>query len=71
MTRFDLALWLIPALIAGALPQTGALPQWALAVAAGGWLVAAIGSRRIAPGWIRKKVRALLPAIAGCRLAFQ
>lgn len=69
MTRFDLALWLIPALIAGALPQTGALPQWALAVAAGGWLGAEIGSRRIAPVWIRKAL-ALVLAIAGTKRAF-
>ena len=51
------------------LPQTEALPLWALAVAAGGWLGAEIGSRRIAPSWIRKLL-ALVLAIAGTKLAF-
>jgi uncharacterized protein len=53
----------------GSLPQTAALPWWALAVAAGGWLGAEIGSRRIAPTWIRKLL-ALVLAIAGSKLAF-
>jgi len=51
------------------LPHTEALPLWALAVAAGGWLGAEIGSRRIAPVWIRKML-ALVLAIAGSKLAF-
>jgi uncharacterized membrane protein YfcA len=37
-------------------------------VAAGGWLGAEIGSRRIAPTWIRKLL-ALVLAIAGSKLA--
>jgi uncharacterized protein len=53
----------------GSLPQTAALPWWALAVAAGGWVGAEIGSRRIAPSWIRKLL-ALVLAIAGSKLAF-
>jgi uncharacterized protein len=53
----------------GSLPQTAALPWWALAVAAGGWVGAEIGSRRIAPTWIRKLL-ALVLAIAGSKLAF-
>jgi uncharacterized membrane protein YfcA len=52
----------------GSLPQTAALPWWALAVAAGGWVGAEIGSRRIAPSWIRKLL-ALVLAIAGSKLA--
>lgn len=52
----------------GDLPQAGTLPFWALAVAAGGWLGAEIGSRRIAPAWIRKLL-ALVLAIAGSKLA--
>jgi uncharacterized membrane protein YfcA len=52
----------------GSLPQTAALPWWALAVAAGGWVGAEIGSRRIAPPWIRKLL-ALVLAIAGSKLA--
>jgi len=52
----------------GDLPQTDALPLWALAVAAGGWLGAEIGSRRIAAVWIRKLL-ALVLAIAGTKLA--
>jgi uncharacterized membrane protein YfcA len=51
------------------LPQAEALPLWALAVAAGGWLGAEVGSRRIAPVWIRKLL-ALVLAIAGTKLAF-
>ncbi len=53
----------------GSLPQSAALPWWALAVAAGGWVGAEIGSRRIAPVWIRKLL-ALVLAIAGSKLAF-
>lgn len=53
----------------GTLPQPAVLPWWALAVAAGGWLGAEIGSRRIAPAWIRKLL-ALVLAIAGTKLAF-
>jgi uncharacterized membrane protein YfcA len=41
---------------------------WALAVAAGGWLGAEIGSRRIAPHWIRRLLAVVL-AIAGSKLA--
>lgn len=52
----------------GSLPQSAALPWWALAVAAGGWVGAEIGSRRIAPSWIRKLL-ALVLAIAGSKLA--
>ncbi|MCU0810887.1 MAG: sulfite exporter TauE/SafE family protein [Thiobacillaceae bacterium] len=53
----------------GSLPQSAALPWWVLAVAAGGWLGAEIGSRRIAPTWIRRLL-ALVLAIAGSKLAF-
>lgn len=52
----------------GTLPQSAVLPWWALAVAAGGWLGAELGSRRIAPPWIRKLL-ALVLAIAGSKLA--
>ena len=44
------------------------LTAWALAVAAGGWIGAEIGSRRIAPCWIRRML-ALVLAIAGTKLA--
>jgi uncharacterized membrane protein YfcA len=50
-----------------ALPDVN-LTAWALAVAAGGWIGAEIGSRRIAPFWIRR-VLALVLAIAGAKLA--
>lgn len=50
------------------LPSIPALPGWALAVAAGGWIGAEIGSRRLAPGWIRKLL-ALVLAVAGSKLA--
>lgn len=53
----------------GSLPQIAALPWWALAVAVGGWVGAEVGSRRIAPTWIRKLL-ALVLAIAGSKLAF-
>jgi uncharacterized membrane protein YfcA len=53
----------------GSLPQTAALPWWVLAVAVGGWLGAEIGSRRIAPAWIRRLL-ALVLAVAGSKLAF-
>ena len=43
------------------------LTWWALAVAAGGWLGAEIGSRRLAPNWIRR-VLAVVLAIAGTKL---
>ena len=51
----------------GALPSTAALPWWALAVAAGGWLGAEFGSRRLASPWIRKLL-ALVLVIAGSQL---
>ncbi|MEW5967778.1 MAG: sulfite exporter TauE/SafE family protein [Pseudomonadota bacterium] len=51
----------------GALPQASVLPWWALAVAAGGWLGAEFGSRRLAPPWIRKLL-ALVLVIAGSKL---
>ncbi len=50
-----------------ALPDVN-LTAWALAVAAGGWIGAEIGSRRIAPCWIRR-VLALVLVIAGTKLA--
>lgn len=50
-----------------ALPNVN-LTAWALAVAAGGWIGAEIGSRRIAPIWIRRAL-ALVLAIAGTKLA--
>ena len=43
------------------------LTWWALAVAAGGWLGAEIGSRRLAANWIRRLL-ALVLAIAGTKL---
>lgn len=45
------------------------LTAWALAVAAGGWIGAEIGSRRIAPHWIRRLLAVVL-AIAGTKLAW-
>lgn len=44
------------------------ITAWALAVAAGGWIGAEIGSRRIAPHWIRRLLAVVL-AIAGTKLA--
>lgn len=44
------------------------ITAWVLAVAAGGWLGAEIGSRRIAPQWIRR-ILAVVLAIAGTKLA--
>lgn len=52
----------------GTLPQSPVLPAWALAVAVGGWIGAELGSRRIAPPWIRKLL-ALVLVIAGSKLA--
>ena len=43
------------------------LTWWALAVAAGGWLGAEIGSRRLAANWIRRLLAVVL-AIAGTKL---
>ena len=43
------------------------LTWWALAVAAGGWIGAEIGSRRLAANWIRRLL-ALVLAIAGTKL---
>ena len=43
------------------------LTWWALAVAAGGWIGAEIGSRRLAPSWIRRLL-AIVLAIAGTKL---
>ena len=43
------------------------LTWWALAVAAGGWIGAEIGSRRLAPNWIRRLLAVVL-AIAGTKL---
>lgn len=51
-----------------ALPDASNLTAWALAVAAGGWIGAELGSRRIAPSWIRR-VLALVLVIAGTKLA--
>ena len=48
------------------LPQYD-LTWWALAVAAGGWIGAEIGSRRLASNWIRRLL-ALVLAIAGTKL---
>lgn len=53
----------------GVLPQTATLAWWALAVAAGGWIGAEIGSRRLASAWIRRLLAVVL-AIAGGKLAF-
>lgn len=58
--------------LAGYLSHHAALPDydltwWALAVAAGGWIGAEIGSRRLAANWIRR-VLALVLAIAGTKL---
>ena len=44
------------------------ITAWAVAVAAGGWIGAEIGSRRIAPQWIRRLLAVVL-AIAGTKLA--
>lgn len=49
-----------------ALPEYD-LTWWALAVAAGGWLGAEIGSRRLAANWIRRLLAVVL-AIAGTKL---
>ena len=43
------------------------LTWWALAVAAGGWIGAEIGSRRLAANWIRRVLAGVL-AIAGTKL---
>ena len=58
--------------LAGYLSHHAALPDydltwWALAVAAGGWIGAEIGSRRLVANWIRR-VLALVLAIAGTKL---
>ena len=49
-----------------ALPEYD-LGLWALAVAAGGWIGAEIGSLRLAANWIRRLL-ALVLAIAGTKL---
>ena len=49
-----------------ALPEYD-LTWWALAVAAGGWFGAEIGSRRLAANWIRRLLAVVL-AIAGTKL---
>lgn len=49
-----------------ALPQFD-LTIWALAVAAGGWLGAEIGCRRLAPLWIRRALAVVL-GVAGVKL---
>ena len=63
MPGSDLMLWLAPAFLL--LLQMGwANTRVTLGGAAGGWIGAEIGSRRIAPHWIRR-----LLAIAGSKLA--